>query len=293
MATDVHLLYNSRSRRGKACLPDIVDELSRHQLKPAKIHDISQQSVQKIIKGLTSPGRTLVIVAGGDGTVSTLLGQLIHSQVEIGIIPLGTTNNFARSLGLPLTIPGAIQTLATASAQPVDLGEVNGEYFANVMGVGLSAQVAQKADGKHKKLLGRVAYAFTALSVLVKHRAFVVTVSDPDGKLVSSYETHQLIIANGRYHAGRQIAADAHVDSRELVIFPLGRRRWWSLLWHTLDFYVGRRQKIVHSPYLTAQEVVITTSRKQPFEIDGEARPAAKTFKVAVTPRAVQVRFDP
>ncbi|HEY1064143.1 MAG TPA: diacylglycerol kinase family protein, partial [Candidatus Saccharimonadales bacterium] len=235
----------------------------------------------------------LAIIAGGDGTVSSVLGYLAGSTVTVGIIPLGTTNNFARSLNLPLSIPEAVQAILASQAHPVDLGLINKRPFANVVGIGLSAAIAAGITNRHKKLLGRLAYALTGAVQLFRHRPFVVTMSDPDGELKASYETHQVIIANGSYHAGRQIAQDAQVDNRELVLFPLGGPSRRSLILHTLDFYLGRRKKIVHSPYLTGKHITVTLSRAQPLEIDGEPHPASTTLRASVAPKIIKIRYAP
>lgn len=102
------------------------------------------------------------------------------------------------------------------------------------------------------------------------------------------FETHQLIVANGRFHAGKQIATGARLDSRELVIFKLGGPSRLSFLWHMFDYYFGPRRTVYHSSYLIAKAITINTSFPQPVELDGEIR--AKTpIAVTVHPRAVKV----
>lgn len=110
-----------------------------------------------------------------------------------------------------------------------------------------------------------------------------------DGELKLHFETHQVIIANGRFHAGREIAIGAELDSRELVIFKLGGRSRLSFLWHTIDYYWGRRRTIVHEAYLIARDVKITTSRPQPVELDGEVK-FTTPLSVKVRSNAVKVR---
>lgn len=292
MPSAAHLLINTSSRRGRRALPIIKDALQEQDIQLAAIHDLRSTPMGDCMASISASKPRLLLLAGGDGTISSALGYLDGaSSSEIGIIPLGTTNNFARSLGLPLDVAKAIVTIATAQARPVDLGRINNRTFANVTGIGLTAAIATNVNDSHKKFLGRLAYGLSGLRQLLTHRPFIVTVSDPENKLIMSYETHQLIIANGRFHAGKQIAEDAEIDNRELVIFPLGGGTRRSLFWHTLDFYLGRRKKIIHSPYLTGKHVVVKMSRPQRLEIDGEPAKAQAKIEFRVVPKAVRVRY--
>lgn len=224
----------------------------------------------------------LLIVASGDGTLSRVMSILAGSGIEIGIVPLGTTNNFARSLGLPRTTTEAVQSIAHYPAKPVDLGQVNDRYFANVVGVGMSATVAGQVTDSQKKRFGRLAYAIVGLKCLIGHEPFFVTVSDKDSELVMHLETHQLIVANGRYHAGREIATDARVNSNELIVFPIGGRNKLDFIIRMIDFYIGKRKEVRHASYLIARNIKIHTDRPQPCEVDGEVyRPTPLSFRVA------------
>jgi diacylglycerol kinase (ATP) len=149
---------------------------------------------------------------------------------------LGTTNNFARSLGLPLHLPAALRILVEGKVADVDLGHVAGRHFANLTSLGLSVQVAEHVPHQLKRILGRAAYPLTALALLPRHRPFTAWLrvtnlddgtagtdgtSRTDGG-VHEPVTHQLNIANGSHHAGRAIARDTGLDDRQLVVYRLG-----------------------------------------------------------------------
>lgn len=278
------------SRQAEAALATITSSLADHDMSLDVVHRINADNdMASICKNIAEANTGLVIIAGGDGTVSSALHYLADSAIDIGIIPLGTTNNFARSLNIPFEIDAAIKLITTCKAQPIDLGVANGHHFANIVGVGLSTAIAQDVPDGLKKKLGRLAYAVIGLQKLLTHRAFRVTISDENKGLAVELETHQIIIANGRYHAGKKIAADVAVDNHELVIFALGGRGWLSFMWHTLDFYLGRRKKIVHGSYLTGNNVLLTTNRPQKVEVDGEVGPQTP-LNLNVHPGAVMIR---
>ncbi|CAN5183323.1 lipid kinase [soil metagenome] len=286
------LLINTGSRKSQKAEKSIILALAANNIIIGKKRLLEPGGdMQNLCQNIIADKPELVIVAGGDGTVSHVLGCFAGSGIEIGIIPLGTTNNFARSLDMPLTIDGAAATIAANKAYAVDLGKVDGKRFANVIGVGLSALIAQHVTDTAKRRFGRFAYAIAGLQQLMKHRAFIATIHDKDDEIAFTFETHQIIIANGRFHAGKQIAADAQVDNRELLIFALGGRSWLSFAWHTLDFYIGKRRKVVHSSYVIGNNVRLETSIQQVVEIDGET--VLKTpLSVSVDPKAVLIRYD-
>lgn len=284
------LLINSGSRQSQINMAHVLEALHRHGFELTKINEIKRgTTLENVLRNIKRRKPALLIVGGGDGTISEAVDHLVNSDIEIGLIPLGTTNNFARSLNIPLEIDEAVRVIKQCGASRVDLGMVNNDYFTNVAGIGLSAQVARNVTNKSKRRWGRLAYAMVGLRQLIVHKPFMVTIEDKDHELQLNFETHQVIIANGRYHAGRQIAQDAKVDNRELLIFSLGGRSKLGLIWSTIDFYIGKRKKVTHASYLIGRDIELRTNRPMPVELDGEVK--FKTpLKVKVVPGAVKIR---
>jgi len=141
--------------------------------------------------------------------------------------PVGNDEQLRRSLGVPLDVPAAVRTIAAGKVADVDLGRVDhaggAEVFATLTSVGVSVEVARRTPHRLKRLIGPAAYAATALAVLPAHAPFQATVRTGDGRS-ESFFTHQLNVANGRFHAGRVIAADASIDDHQLVVYRLGGR---------------------------------------------------------------------
>lgn len=284
------LLINSDSRRGDASLQAIRRACKAHGITIDHEYQVTKrQPLNDLLQQIAIDKPSLLLIGGGDGTVSHGIASLAQTGITFGVIPLGTTNNFARSLGLPQTIYEAVGRIAAQKPRPIDLGKIADRYFANVVGIGLSATIAQRVDNKAKRYFGRAAYALVGARALITHRSFRVTLQDKDGELTNNFETHQLIVANGRFHGGRQIALDAEVDNRELIVFALGGKSKLSLIWRLLDFYIGRRKKVVHASYMTAKYLRIETDRKQPIELDGETL-LTTPQTIAVQPHTVRIR---
>ncbi len=284
------LLINIDSRRSQEALPIIVEACRKEKIELTKITKIGKgTSLSKVIADTKRRAPKLLIVGGGDGTISDAIDELVGSDITLGLIALGTTNNFARSLGLPLEPHLAVAAIANRKATAVDLGKVRHDYFANVTGIGLSALVANNVSNRTKKIFGRAAYAITGIRELLRHEPFTVTVEDKDRELAVRFETHQVIVANGRYHAGKEIAKEAKLNNRELVIFRLGGRSKLSFLWHTMDFYIGKRKSISHTSYVIGRNIVLHTSTPQMVELDGEVK-FTTPIPVSVEADAIRVR---
>ncbi len=116
------------------------------------------------------------------------------------MLPLGTTNNFARTLGTPLNLPAAITVLTDGKVADVDLGLVGDYPFANLVSVGVSAEVAGHVPAVLKRLIGRGAYPFTALRLLPRHQTSMPVSPPPIS--AATHCGHQVNIANGSFHAG-------------------------------------------------------------------------------------------
>lgn len=284
------LIINTGSRRGRAALPVILQACTRQSIDLKKVNILKKDTnFKKLIESIKKRSPELVLVGGGDGTISDAVDYLAGSSIQVGVLPLGTTNNFARSLGLPLELNDTIAAIRRGKISNVDLGKIGKEYFVNVAGIGVSAQIAKHVTNEQKKRYGRFAYAITGVAQLIRHKPFMATIEDKDSELQLHLETHQIIIANGRYHAGREIAKDAKIDNRELIIFALGGRSKFSFIIAMLDFYFGKRKNIQHASYLTGHSINLRTSSPQPVELDGEVK-FTTPIPVEVTPGAVRIR---
>ena len=290
--TKAELIINAHSRSGKAAIEPVLIACKKHGITLNHIHKLKRgDNLADVLAGVTNRNPNLVIVGGGDGTISDAVDHLAGTDIEVGLIPLGTTNNFARSLNIPLDIDSAIKTISKNGAHPVDLGNMNDDYFTNVAGIGISALVAKNVTNERKKRWGRMAYALTGALELIKHKPFSATIQDKDSELLVNIETHQIIVANGRYHAGKKIAEGAEVDNRELIIFAIGGRNKLSFIWHMIDFYIGKRKSIHHASYLIGKSIILKTSTNQQVELDGEVK-FTTPATIQVTPDAIKVRYD-
>ena len=165
------LVVNTRSRRGRRFYPSV-----RARLQAAGFSLLGSFPAGRAgglgasLVAAMDLHPDLLVVGGGDGTISEAARCLAYHDIALGVLPLGTTNNFARTLGIPLDVPGAIGVLAAGKVADVDLGKAGEAVFANLVSTGLSSQVAAAVPHQLKRVAGRAAYPLTALAALPRHR---------------------------------------------------------------------------------------------------------------------------
>jgi len=289
------LVVNARSRRGAR-----LYQAAGRQLEAAGFDLLGSFAVTRA--GQLEPSLAaaldlepdLLIAGGGDGTLSLAARHLAYRDVALGIVPLGTTNNFARTLGIPLNVAGAVGLLTRGKVADVDLGQVNGTFFANLVSVGLSGHVAATVRHDLKRLLGRAAYPLTALARLPRHRPFraVITVGGAGGQ-ERAVTTHQLNIANGSFHGGRPITGDASADDRLLLAYSLGGRSRPALIGATTRHVLtGARRTHAEPAFLATGDLWLRTEPPLPLDIDGEIH-GETPARITLAPNALRVVVGP
>ena len=211
----------------------------------------------------------LVAVGGGDGTLNAAALGIIEAGLPLGILPMGTANDLARTLGIPPDIAQAARIIAAGQTRRIDLGLVNGEPFFNVASIGLSAELARQLTQEIKRRFGRLAYAFTALNVLSQARPFRATIVSEDGAV--RVRTLQIAVGNGRYYGGgNAVEKDATIDDEHLDLYSLEFQRAWKLALMARSFRYGEHGAWDEVRAIRAKEFDIRTRRPRPVNADGE-----------------------
>jgi diacylglycerol kinase (ATP) len=264
------LLVNVRSRRGGLLYPELRRMFHQRGFSVLSEHPVTDPATQlpALLPRILAERPALLVVGGGDGTVATVVNHLAHKDTVLGYLPLGTTNNFGRSLGLPMRLQAAVDVVTGGKVADVDLGMVGGEYFANMVSIGISATVAGRTPHLLKRSIGRLAYGATAARSLLPHRPFTAQVTSD--ATTWHVRTHQLNIANGRMHAGTAIARDASLDDRLLVVYALGGGSRLSTVGAAVHQALTPWQPIERKGYLVGADFHIVTDVPKAVDVDGE-----------------------
>ena len=228
----------------------------------------------------------LVIVGGGDGTIRAVLPAVARREVVLGILPLGTANNFARSVGVPMDLVGAVDAIADGREIVVDLGLINGEFFANNLSIGYSRDIVSATPRGVKRWLGALAYVFYETGYILRQRLFCCTVTTDAGS--DRFLTRHLMAVNGAYDGTRPIAPDARLDDGLLDLFALASISRWQGFRFWTRFILGLHLRDPELRRFRVARATITTDPPRPVIIDGERGPRTPV-EVAVAPGALRV----
>lgn len=268
MTGRVLLLINHHSRRGRETLDQVVKELKTLNFEVFEESTEKPQQLSRIIRSYRDRV-DLVIVGGGDGTLNAAIEGLLDTQLPLGIIPLGTANDLARTLGIPQSIPQACQIIAVGYSQRIDVGRVNHKHFFNVASLGLSVQITKQLDKKLKRRWGVLAYAVTAMRVIWQARPFHAQIRLGDKSI--SVKTVQIAVGNGRYYGGGMtVADDAAINDQRLDLYSLECQHWWQLLLWLPAMRLGTHSGWDGIRTLEGQEFMVSTRKPLPINADGE-----------------------
>ncbi|MCW5716573.1 MAG: lipid kinase [Bauldia sp.] len=210
-----------------------------------------------------------VVVAGGDGSVNAAAGALIETGLPVGIIPMGTANDLARTLGLPTDPEAAVRVIAAGRRRAIDVGTANDHFFFNVASVGLAARVARDLEGGNKKHLGVLAYGAAAARLVATAHPIWAELETGGG--IDRVRTMQISIGAGRhYGGGLTIDEDARPDDGKLRVVSLELDNWWELLPLVPALLSGRTHDREGVRAFSTDRLVVRTKRTEDVDLDGD-----------------------
>lgn len=268
------MVVNARSRTGDEAFErarEWLTELGVPLHAAHRLHDPGR--VPETVRAELRDGADLVILGGGDGTISTVVDFLAGSLPALGVLPLGTANDFARTLQIPGDLRQACETIAAGRVVDVDLGLVGESYFVNVASVGLSVAVTRRLSGRLKRYAGPLAYPMAAARALAGYRPFDarLTFPDADHDPVDLPRMLQVAVGNGRFYGGGNLVSPAAgIDDHTLDVYGIQAGRHRDLLGVARYFRSGQ---FVHSDsvaHLTTRRVAVETDPPLRLNVDGE-----------------------
>lgn len=211
------LIVNTKSRRGQAAFREACRLLKGAgvELTIAKAVRNPAKMPEEVRKAVVA-GVPMVIVGGGDGSISSTVDHVVGTKTIFAILPLGTANSFARTLGIPLDLEGAVEVIRSGRLKRIDLGMIDSDYFANCAAIGISPQIAETVPHKLKRYLGRAGYLGWAALQYARFKPFTLIVDD--GREVKRLTALEVRISNGRFQGGTELVDAARVDSGEIVV---------------------------------------------------------------------------
>jgi YegS/Rv2252/BmrU family lipid kinase len=280
------LIVNAASRSGADAF-----EQAREKLVAAGIELIEAKAIKnpKSMDGAVKRSikrAPMVILGGGDGSLSSSVDFFLGTDTVLGLLPLGTANSFARTLGIPLDLDGAVDVLANGEPRSIDVGCINGDYFLNAAALGLAPMVAESVPHGLKRKLGRLGYLIWAGWSAASFNAFRLKVDD--GSRIHRLWATEVRIANGRFHGGVELIESADVESGQIVVQAVRGRSVVKLGWSYFASAMKLKARHVTVREFRGRKLVVSTRPPMQVSIDGEVA-ATTPLEVSAVPNAVTV----
>ncbi len=221
----------------------------------------------------------------------------------LGVLPLGTANDFARTLDLPRDLASAVSALATGKVVDIDLGRANSKPFLNVASLGLSVETTRVLRPVVKRWLEPAAYPLAAIIAYRRHQPFRARLDFPDGDHASLDlgDLLQVTVGNGRYYGGgNAVAPDAGIDDSRLDLNAIYAGRLRDHLSVARLLRDGTLVDYEHVQHLATRAVVVSTDEPQPVNLDGDIATMSpveflvqrNAIEVAVPAHVTHLRHD-
>ncbi|KAB8129188.1 diacylglycerol kinase family lipid kinase [Gracilibacillus oryzae] len=227
----------------------------------------------------------LIVVMGGDGTINEVINQT-HRPV-LQIIPLGTVNNFARALEVPLHPEEAVLLLENGVTRQVDIGEVNQHHFMNLVNIGAIAEATYQVTAEQKSKFGSLAYFFEGLKKFREKDVFKVTIETPE-ETVESEAMLVLIAVTDTFASWKNMIKEAEIDDGFLHIFvikPLTNLEGVAILPKIISGTLKDQEQV---EYFKVKEAKISTNETKIANVDGDEGSTTPLY-FSVLPRHISV----
>ncbi len=275
------LIVNTRSRSGERAFFGAIDRLGELHVPLGVTYAIRdparlREKVREILE--EGSGYGSLILGGGDGSVSSVADLLCGRDTVLGLLPLGTANDFARTLGIPQDIEGACQTIAHGKVVDVDLGLAGDKHYLNVASVGLGVEATRALSPWLKKSTGPLAYPVAAIRAFIRHEPFSARLTFPEGdhEPVEYGRLLQVAVGNGRFYGGGMVVApEAGIDDRTLDVYVIELSRQRDLIGVARYLKSGDFIRMDCVNHFRTSRVRLETDPELPINIDGEV--VAKT----------------
>lgn len=232
----------------------------------------------------------MIVAVGGDGTVNCVASVVLDSDAVLGVLPAGTLNHFAKDLGIPTDLPGAVETLLTGRVGRVDIGEVNGKIFLNNSSLGLYPAIVRYREELQKKGHPKwSAFAAALVHALFRYQRLRAGLSGDEGSPAEEV-TPFIFIGNNKYQvAGMRLGARDQLDGGELWVYRAPYASRGSLLKLAFRTLCGKQDQSELKMVCTKSLCVKTPKRHIHVARDGEVTKLRTPLRYNIRPKALSV----
>lgn len=290
--TAVHVIVNCKA--GRMAAVEARDELAsllRAVYPDGKLHFATDgTNVTKLAREAVQHGATLIVAAGGDGTLNAVASVLVGTDSILGVLPLGTLNHFGRDLGIPVEMAAAIENLKSGSEVAIDVGEVNGRIFLNNSGLGLYPEIVRRPEERQTRGESKwIAAAFATIRSLRHYQRLTLQVTAGGKKFAR--RTSMVFLGNNDYSIeGLRIGTRTRLDAGILCLYITGETSALKLIGLSVSALLGiLPENKNYDKILTEDLCIRSRHRTLNVTIDGEVIRLAPPLHCRVLPKALRV----
>lgn len=268
------VIYNPTSGRElfKKHLPEVLVRLEKAGYETSCHATTCHGDATEAARVAVERKYDLVIAAGGDGTINEVVNGLGEQDYRpvLGIIPVGTTNDFARALGLPRDdILACVDVITEGVPMPVDIGRANDQYFVNIAGGGKITELSYEVPSKLKTVLGQLAYYLKGIEMLPSIRPTNVTI-EYDGKVFEGEIMLFLVSLTNSVGGFEKLAPDSCLNDGMFDMIILKKANIADFIRIATMALRGEHIKDPSVIYTKANRVKVHTNEKMQLNLDGE-----------------------
>lgn len=291
---EIPVILNPAARSAKASARiEAIQELSpRIRLCPTS----GPGDARRLAAELARAGASVVVAAGGDGTINEVVNGLRDAgpecKVALGLLPSGTMNVFSVELGLPTrSLVDCWRVIEQGRTRTIDLWEANGHAFVQLAGVGLDAEIIKETTWERKKALGPLSYVLSAAQLIGKSAPLVNVIAEGREPISGSV----VLVGNGKRYGG-PLKVFPQADNQDglldvIVLRRHGYGKIFTALFSLLVTGSDRRSKDLE--YFQTKELRIESENEVPVEADGELIPCTLPLSIRKSPHPLTVLVAP
>ncbi|WP_309090124.1 diacylglycerol kinase [Domibacillus sp.] len=273
MTKRARIIYNPTSGRElfRKHLPEALEKLERAGYETSAHATTGEGDATEAARIATERKFDVVIAAGGDGTLNEVVNGLAGQEhrPKFGVIPMGTTNDFARALHIPRDIQGAIDVITAGETIPVDVGRMNERYFINIAGGGRLTELTYEVPSKLKTMLGQLAYYLKGIEMLPSIKPTNIRI-EYDGEVFEGESLLFLIGLTNSVGGFEKLAPDSSVNDGLFTLIILKKTNLAEFIRIASLALRGDHLNDPHVIYTKASRIHVQSSEPLLINLDGE-----------------------
>ncbi|KOF09675.1 lipid kinase [Planococcus glaciei] len=267
------IIYNPTSGRElfRKHLPEVLEKMEKAGYETSCHATTGEGDATVAASIAVNRNYDLIVAVGGDGTLNEVVAGVsqFEKRPKIGLIPMGTTNDFARAVQIPRDINKAVDIIIQGKSIPVDVGMMNERYFINIAGGGRLTELTYEVPSKLKTVLGQLAYYLKGIEMLPSIRASNVRI-EYDGQVFDDKAMLFLIGLTNSVGGFEKLAPDASINDGKFTLLILKELNMAEFIRVASLALRGEHLSDPHVIYAKASKISVSSSERVLLNLDGE-----------------------